>query len=161
MTGDRCCSHKSLVLRLAPVLRRVTHRRGSSAILTTCRQAIALFALALLATAPGPAKAADKHSQLTWGVHISLAPTWFDPAEMSGIITPYMVYYALHDALVKPMPGKPFAPSLAESWSLSDDGLIYEFVLRNGVKFHNGEAVTSEDVEILVSSGIAVRRTSL
>ena len=147
MTGDRCCSHKSLVLRLAPVLRRVTHRRGSSAILTTCRQAIALFALALLATAPGPAKAADKHSQLTWGVHISLAPTWFDPAEMSGIITPYMVYYALHDALVKPMPGKPFAPSLAESWSLSDDGLIYEFVLRKDAKFHNGEAVTSEDVK--------------
>jgi peptide/nickel transport system substrate-binding protein len=66
---------------------------------------------------------------------------------MSGIITPYMVYYALHDALVKRMPGKPFAPSLAESWSLSDDGLIYEFVLRKDAKFHNGEAITAEDVK--------------
>jgi hypothetical protein len=37
---------------------------------------------------------------------------------MSGIITPYMFYYALHDALVKAMPGQPFAPSLAKSWSL-------------------------------------------
>jgi peptide/nickel transport system substrate-binding protein len=76
-----------------------------------------------------------------------LTPTWFDPAEASGIITPYMVYYALHDAMVKPMPGKPFAPSLAESWSLSDDGLIYEFVLRKDIKFHNGEAIASDDVK--------------
>ena len=38
-------------------------------------------------------------------VHVSLAPTWFDPAETAGIITPFMVLYALHDALVKPMPG--------------------------------------------------------
>ena len=58
---------------------------------------------------------------------------------MSGIITPYLVYYALHDALVKAMPGQPFAPSLAKSWAASDDGLVYEFVLRDGVKFHNGE----------------------
>ena len=57
--------------------------------------------------------------QLTWGIHVSLAPTWFDPAETPGIITPYMVLYALHDGMVKPMPGKPQAPSLAELWSTS------------------------------------------
>ena len=39
------------------------------------------------------------------------------------------------------------APSLAESWQVSDDGLIYEFMLRKGVKFHNGEPVTAEDVK--------------
>ena len=55
--------------------------------------------------------------QLTWGMHVSLAPTWFDPAETQGIITPFMVLYALHDAMVKPMPGSPQAPCLAESWS--------------------------------------------
>ena len=42
---------------------------------------------------------------MTWAVHVSLAPTWFDPAETPGIITPFMILYALHDALVKPMPG--------------------------------------------------------
>ena len=101
----------------------------------------------MLTCTPGPIKAASTDGQLTWGVHISLAPTWFDPAEMSGIITPYLVYYALHDALVKAMPGQPFAPSLAKSWTASDDGLVYEFVLRDGVKFHNGEPVTAEDVK--------------
>jgi peptide/nickel transport system substrate-binding protein len=90
---------------------------------------------------------AAPEGQLTWGVHISIAPTWLDPAEASGIITPYMIYYALHDALVKPMPGQPDAPSLAESWSVSKDGLVYEFALRKGVKFHNGEPVTADDVK--------------
>src|SRR5262245_7333460 len=58
-----------------------------------------------------------------------------------------MVLSATHDALVKPMPGKSMAPSLAEAWSASSDGLTYEFVLRKGVKFHNGDPVTAEDVK--------------
>jgi peptide/nickel transport system substrate-binding protein len=85
--------------------------------------------------------------QMTWAVHFSLAPTFFDPGETTGIITPFLVLYALHDGLVKPMPGKPQAGSLAESWSVSPDGMVYEFVLRPGVKFHNGDPVTTEDVK--------------
>ena len=96
---------------------------------------------------PAKARAEAPAGQLTWAVHISLAPGWFDPAETTGIITPFMLLYALHDALVKPMPGNPMAPSLAESWTMSPDGLSYEFVLRRGVKFHNGEPVTAEDVK--------------
>ena len=97
----------------------------------------------------GPALAAPE-GQMTWAVHVSIAPTWFDPAETPGIITPYMFLYALHDAVLKPMPGNPQAPSLAESWSASKDGLTYEFVLRKGAKFHNGEPVTAEDVKFSV-----------
>jgi len=84
---------------------------------------------------------------VTWGVHITLASRWLDPAETEGIITPFMVLYALHDALVKPMPAGWNTPSLAESWSQSKDGLTYEFVLRKGVKFHNGDPVTADDVK--------------
>ena len=58
-----------------------------------------------------------------------------------------MVLYALHDALVKPMPAGLNTPSLAESWTQSKDGLTYEFVLRKGVKFHNGDPVTAADVK--------------
>ncbi len=94
-----------------------------------------------------PARAAPPEGLMTWGVAISLVPTWFDPAETAGIITPFMVLYALHDAMVKPMPGSLMTPSLAESWSVSSDGLLYEFVLRKGVKFHNGDTVTAEDVK--------------
>src|SRR5437667_3138116 len=100
---------------------------------------------ALLAVVPVAAAAPE--GQLTWGVHITLAPTWFDPAETLGIITPFMVMYAMHDALVKAMPGNTAAPSLAESWQASADGRTYDFTLRKGVKFHNGEPLTSEDVK--------------
>ena len=41
-------------------------------------------------------------------------PSWFDPGEAGGIITPYMLLYGLHDALVKAMPDNNQAPSLAE-----------------------------------------------
>jgi peptide/nickel transport system substrate-binding protein len=85
--------------------------------------------------------------EMTWAIHVTLAPTWFDPAETPGVITPFLLLYALHDALVKPMPGATMASSLAESWTLSKDGLVYDFVLRKGVKFHNGEPVTAEDVK--------------
>jgi peptide/nickel transport system substrate-binding protein len=84
---------------------------------------------------------------MTWGVHVSLAARWLDPAETEGTIIPFMVLYALHDALVKPMPSGLQTPSLAESWTQSKDGLLYEFVLRKGVRFHNGDPVTAADVK--------------
>jgi peptide/nickel transport system substrate-binding protein len=113
----------------------------------TRREMLALAALGLVSGAPGLASAAAPQGQLSWGIHVTLAPTWFDPAETPGIITPFLVLYALHDALVKTMPGNPLAPSLAESWSASEDALTYEFVLRPGVTFHDGEPVTAEDVK--------------
>ena len=55
--------------------------------------------------------------------------------------------YAIHDALVKPMPGNLMTPSLAESWTVSADQMVYEFKLREGLKFHNGDPFTAEDVK--------------
>jgi peptide/nickel transport system substrate-binding protein len=113
----------------------------------TYRRAL-VVTLALIALLAAPARGlAAPEGQLIWGVHVSLAPIWFDPADTIGMITPFMVLYAMHDAMVKPMPGQPTAPSLAESWSVSKDGLVYEFVLRKGSRFHNGEPVTAEDVK--------------
>ena len=105
-----------------------------------------LVAIVVVVAAWTPAAAAPE-GQLTWAVQFALAPTWFDPAETTGILTPFFVLYALHDALIKPMPGNTMTPSLAESWTASPDGLTYEFVLRPGVRFHNGDPVTAEDVK--------------
>ena len=114
------------------------------------RYARGLFTLALVlvvgAAAARPVAAATP-SQMTWAVHVSVAPTWFDPAETSGTITSFMILYALHDAMVKPLPGNSLAPALGESWTVSPDGLDYEFVLRKGVRFHTGDPVTAEDVK--------------
>ena len=108
------------------------------------------LAIALVVALPRPvlAPAADApKGQITFAVNVTLAPTWFDPAETAGVITPFMLLYALHDALVKPMPGNAWTPSLAESWTTSKDGLTYEFVLRKGIRFHNGDALGAEDVK--------------
>src|ERR671924_479276 len=95
----------------------------------------------------GPPQKDEPSGQMTWAIHVTIAPTWFDPAEAPGVITPYMFMYAMHDALIKPMPGDTMAPSLATKWSESPDGLTYDFELRQGLKFHNGDPFTAEDVQ--------------
>jgi peptide/nickel transport system substrate-binding protein len=104
------------------------------------------IAVALLTLVP-PAAPAASEGQLTWAVHFTLAPRWLDPGENEGTITPFLTFYAVHDALLKPMPAGPSTPCLAESWSVSPDGLVYEFVLRDGARFHNGERVTADDAK--------------
>jgi peptide/nickel transport system substrate-binding protein len=84
---------------------------------------------------------------MTWALHVTIAPTWLDPAETPGVITPFIFLYTLHDALIKPMPGDLMAPCLAESWSVSPDGLVYAFKLRQGLTFHNGDPFGAEDVQ--------------
>src|SRR5881296_1720062 len=85
--------------------------------------------------------------QLTIAFDASIAPTFLDPAETPGIGTPFVFLYAMHDALMKPLPGNDMAPCLAESWKESPDGLVYEFKLRQGLKFHNGDPFTADDVK--------------
>src|SRR4026209_1993005 len=86
--------------------------------------------------------------EMRWALYVTLAPSWFDPGEVTGgFLTPFWVLYALHDALVKPMPGNLMAPSLAQVWTGSTDQKTYEFKLREGLKFHNGDPFTAEDVK--------------
>src|SRR6266404_7144199 len=101
---------------------------------------IVLVAVVVVGLATGrPAAQGPPEGQLTVAFDASIAPTFLDPAETPGIGTPFVFLYALHDALIKPMPGNNMAPSLAESWKESPDGLVYEFKLREGVRFHNGD----------------------
>jgi len=101
----------------------------------------------VLATAAASVEAAAPEGQVVYAFHVTLAPRWLDPGETESAITPFKVLYAIHDALVKPMPAGQTTPSLAESWSMSPDGLGYTFVLRQNAKFHDGEPVTAEDVK--------------
>jgi len=110
------------------------------------RAVIGPMALLVALGGAAPAAAAPEGT-MTWGVHVTLAARWLDPNDTEAFIAPFLVLYAIHDALVKPMPGGDNTPCLAESWTVSKDGLSYEFVLRKGARFHNGEPVTGEDVK--------------
>jgi peptide/nickel transport system substrate-binding protein len=109
---------------------------------------VALLAVTLLAGHAVPASAQAKpEGEMRMAMYVTIAPAWFDPGEVTGFITPFWLMWAMHDALVKTMPGKAMAPSLAESWTVSADGKTYDFKLREGLKFHNGDPFTAEDVK--------------
>ena len=110
--------------------------RVSRSVLTV----VLLLGAAVTSSAQVPA------GDVTVSFHVTLAPSWFDPSAAPPQITPFGVLYAIHDALVRPLPGQKMGNSLAESWTESRDGLTYEFKLRRGLTFHNGDPVTSEDV---------------
>jgi peptide/nickel transport system substrate-binding protein len=98
------------------------------------------------AAAPAAGKPEPKGT-LIYAWHTTISPAWLDPQENPPQITPYNFAYALHDALVKHMPGKTFAPSLAESYEIAPDYKSATFKLRPNIKFHDGKPVTTEDVK--------------
>ncbi len=121
------------------------------------RLVTAVFVVAVLVVAglagdataqPKAASPTKPEGEMRWALYVTLAPAWFDPGETTaGFVTPFWVLYAMHDALFKAMPGNLMAPSLAESWTVSADQKTYEFKLREGLKFHNGDPFTSDDVK--------------
>ncbi len=114
--------------------------------------ALGLLSTCALAWAFGPAGSVSAQTkpegEMRFALYVTISPQWFDPGEVTGFITPFWFLYAMHDALVKNMPGKPSAPSLAESWTVSADQKVYDFKLREGLKFHNGDPFTAEDVRV-------------
>src|SRR3989475_9581185 len=115
--------------------------RYSRTILLTLATVLVAWSHGLSAQAP-PAGALV----IAWPV--TIVPAWFDPAETPAQITPFAFLYALHDGLVRPLPGERMGTSLAAAWTESPDGLVYTFTLRPGLRFHNGEPCTAEDVQL-------------
>ena len=96
--------------------------------------ALALLLALVTTVAPaGPAAAQTRpEGEMRFAFYVTISPAWFDPGEVTGFITPFWTLWAMHDALVKTMPGKAMAPSLAESWTVSPDGKTYDFTTTCG-----------------------------
>jgi len=107
--------------------------------------------LALGAVAAGSALAGEPGKPGGTLVSVSSqVPRHFNPAVQSGVATmsPGAQLFAF---LVRADDDWNIKPYLAESWSISDDGLTVTFKLRQNAKFHDGEAITSEDVAFSVA----------
>src|SRR5215510_7465421 len=83
---------------------------------------------------------------LAW--HAGFASRWLDPQEHDGTATPDNFFTALHDALIKNQGTQLYDhPALAEKFTVAADAKSATFTLRKGLKFHNGEPVTPQDVK--------------
>ncbi|MEW6333048.1 MAG: ABC transporter substrate-binding protein, partial [Thermodesulfobacteriota bacterium] len=94
----------------------------------------------------GSAQAASPAGVMKQAIHWGISADWLDPATCGNPISAHLPMYLFHDSLLKAMPEGNFTPSLAESYTISPDAKVYEFRLRKGVKFHNGDPLTADDV---------------
>jgi len=83
---------------------------------------------------------------LAW--HTNIATRWLDPQQHDGGASPDNFIMALHDALIKNLRERRYDdPALSESYAKAEDGKSATFRLRPGLKFHDGSAVTLDDVK--------------
>lgn len=108
--------------------------------------ALALVMLLTLAACGGKTESASGNTSVTIACdsdYETLHPVNFSTSTEANLIN------QIYDTLAVDNPDDPtgdMLPRVAESWEVSDDGLCYTFHLRQGVKFHNGDEVTAEDV---------------
>jgi len=101
---------------------------------------------AVLHAAPVQVSAQSPSGVMRGALQQNFSADWLNPSMNGASVAAHVPLYFFHDALLKPMPGNLYSPCLAESWTSSQDYRVYEFKLRQGVKFHNGDEMTAEDV---------------
>jgi peptide/nickel transport system substrate-binding protein len=100
---------------------------------------------ALWVSTAGTAQAQQRKDAVVIG--ITLEPTGLDPTSAPSAAIGEIVHYNILEGLTKINADGSVTPLLAESWSVSDDGKVYTFKLRQGVKFQDGEEFDSAAVK--------------
>jgi peptide/nickel transport system substrate-binding protein len=95
-----------------------------------------------------PDRSRKPEGSMVLGIHTALSPKWLDPQVAPASRTPYGTFLqAVFDPLIGAMPNGLFVYLLAEDLEMTDDFKKATFRLREGITFHNGEPVTTEDVK--------------
>jgi len=137
------------VLALIAMLSLVMMSYGTAAAQKGTGTAILAGPLAKLDIKPAEVDTArgTPKGTLTVAMHFALDPGWLDPLEHSYAVTQQMYDYLVHDAMIKPMPYGYVTYGLAEQAELAADFRRAAFRLRPGLKFHDGQPVTTADVK--------------
>ncbi len=80
-------------------------------------------------------------------IGMQLEPPNLDPTGGAAAAIDEVVYANVFEGLTRYQADGAIAPALAESWDISDDGLVYTFHLHSGVKFHDGTDMNADDVK--------------
>jgi peptide/nickel transport system substrate-binding protein len=111
-------------------------------------RAMAIVMACVITVAGGsaaPSPAASQTGPLLLQGAYSFTPTTWDPNK--SIAVEYYFLVNMYEQLVFPQPDGTLTPGLASSWESSTDGRTWTFHLREGVKFHDGEPLTSDAVK--------------
>ncbi|MBS6952811.1 MAG: ABC transporter substrate-binding protein [Enterocloster asparagiformis] len=102
--------------------------------------------------APGEEKLSSRD---TLNMACKSEPTSLDPAQTKDLVT-WMFMYNVSDSLLYfNWETQEYEPAIATEWTESDDGMEYNFTIREGVKFHNGDTMTTDDVVFSLNRAIA------
>ena len=95
-----------------------------------------------------PDRSRSPEGSIVLAYHTALSPKWLDPQVAPASRTPYSAFLqSVFDPLIGAMPNGRFVYLLAEDFEMTDDFKKATFRLREGITFHNGEPVTTEDVQ--------------
>ena len=108
----------------------------------------------------GAAAAAGKSGQTSLTLGMVLEPPGLDPTTGAASAIGEITLYSLYETLTKIGPDGKVGPLLAESWEHTPDLLRWTFRLRQGVKFHNGEAFSSDTVKFAFGRAAASDSTN-
>lgn len=109
---------------------------------------IAAGGLAAPAVRRAAAEAVTPQGRMVLAWHTNIAARWLDPQEHDGTATPDNFLNALHDGLIKNAGTQKFDHlALAERYEFAEDAKSCTFVLRSGLKFHDGSPVSPQDVK--------------
>ncbi|MCL2810175.1 MAG: ABC transporter substrate-binding protein, partial [Treponema sp.] len=111
-----------------------------------------LLILAAILTLSCPANNKDTELELRYG--FTTEPTTLDPLNPSNTADGRSILFNVFEGLVKPNTDGTFLPCIAESWTIEQGGLVYNFVIRENVQFHDGTIVTVQDVKFSLDTAI-------
>ena len=106
---------------------------------------IKVFAVFLMSLGLALPAAAEARRDITIG--LQLEPPHLDPTSAAAGAIDQVLYANVYEGLTRFGSDGSINPQLASSWQISDDGKTYTFTLNKGVMFHNGDAMTAEDVK--------------
>ncbi|MBS3793111.1 hypothetical protein KGY77_10785 [Candidatus Bipolaricaulota bacterium] len=116
----------------------------------TCRMKMILLSVALVLTLiqlPIVVGASTPKHGGTLRVALPAEPPGLDPTTNAAAVIDRVLYNNVYQGLVRINRDGEVVPSLARDWEISEDGTVYTFYLREGVRFHNGKRFSSEDVQ--------------
>ena len=117
--------------------------------------ALSLAACGSGSSAPAPAASGSETAAVRDSVIYSVAAdnSTFDP--MLSMSVGVIMNFQIFECLIREESDGTLNPGLAESWEIADDNLSIVFKIRDGVKFHNGDTLTAEDVAFSLNRAIA------